>query len=122
MKSPFPKVGPVRALKLLAEGLDPSKKKPESKLEKQYKEHWHTAHLHYRLSKVVTNPTSKVMTNLNRLQLKAVTDAVSDIDGIARHGKKRFEKKGVKEFDSFCADYELNWILENRHIFYQVGW
>ena len=122
IKSPFPKVGKVRALKLLAEGLDPSNSKPTSKLEKEYSQFWEQAHTNYRLSKIVTNPTHSVLTERNILHLKKVVKDISTDKGIKRQNRKDFNNVGARAFVKFCGDYELNWILENRHIFYSMGW
>lgn len=118
IKSPFPKIGKVRAMKLLAEGLDASKSAPSTEIERQFSEHWSKAHMNYRLSKIVTNAESKVMTSVNRLHLIKVVEAVSTVAGIKR---RQIENTDARKFVKFCATYELQWIMENRHLFYSIG-
>lgn len=118
--SPFPKIGKVRALKLLAEGLNPEHKVPQNKIEKLYAEHWPKAHENYRLSKIVTKADSKVLSETEKLNIGIILRQVDK--GCGRKNKDIFDTDGVKRFVKFCVKYELNYILEQRHILYRIGW
>lgn len=114
IKSPFKGVGKVTALKLLAAGLDPSKKEPSLKIEKKYSKDWKKCHQNYILSKIVKSASSKKLPEDTQNQLQ---DIVKNIDFLPVVEDK---KKAVKEFIRFCAKYELNWIIEQRHQFFSM--
>ncbi len=122
IKSPLPKVGKVRALKLLKEGLDPSNKIPISKLEKKYNEHWKNVHMNYRISKIVTDHKFKHLPAHAKEALKVIVKRVDKSLSCIRRNNKCHDKLHYKRFLQLCSDYELHWIIEHRDDIWRLGW
>lgn len=107
-------VGKVTAVKLLSQGLDPSKKDPTLKIEKQYKKHWRQCHMNYVLSKIIIDADSK---KLPKATSKQLLDILKNLDFIPEAENK---VGAARRFVKFCAEYELNCIMEQRYQFFKL--
>jgi 5'-3' exonuclease len=120
IKSPIPKVGPVRALHLLANGFDPSRRKPKLEIERLYAKHWPAVHRNYRISKIVTSAEHKLLPPHAQEAFTTIIGKIEKgLDCIKRDSRC---KNNYRKFLGFCANYELNWIIEQRDVIWRIGW
>ena len=114
IKSAFKKVGKVTALKILAAGLDPSKKEPTKPIEKKYSKEWSRCHKNYILSKIVIDANSKRLLEKNKVQLAELLKNIDFIPVV------QDREDAAKQFIRFCSKYQLNWVMEQRFKFFKM--
>jgi 5'-3' exonuclease len=106
---PIAGVGPVKALKILAAGVDASNSKPHP----DFKEHWKKIRLAYKLSKIIRRTTSKWLSVKQRKQLKAAIESETFF-------RSKKTKKAYRRFVKFLADYELEDILKVKNNLWSI--
>jgi 5'-3' exonuclease len=111
---PIAGVGPAKAMKMIASGVDPSKKKPHP----DFKQHWKAIRLCYKLTKIVRKADDKRVPSITQ-------KALSKILMEARAGRLyRLEssksKKGYEYMLKFLQEYELQDIIERRDQLWKI--
>jgi 5'-3' exonuclease len=106
---PIAGVGPAKALKILASGVDASQSTPHS----DFVSSWKKIRLAYKLSKIVRRVSSKYLSYKAKKQLKAAIDSETFF-------RSKKTKKGYKKFVAFLADYELEDILKVKNNLWSI--
>lgn len=117
-----PKVGPVKAVKMLADGVNPelpdfeSLPKQTKKAYPKLKEHWPLAHHCYQLSQIPRSVTFPLFAKEVRKSLK---ENVASVDKLLNTGydKSTFPQR-LNAWTKFCAKYDLMSFLVDRRQFF----
>jgi 5'-3' exonuclease len=120
----MPGCGPKTAPKLLAAGIDPSLKRfsdHPTRVCKAYaniEEHWASIHTSYLLTYIPRSPTYKLFPEEARNTLKKAMRSCTD--KLHRRMTEHEQYRALKEFTSFCADYEMQSLLAERRSFFNT--
>jgi len=110
---PIKGVGPAKALKMLAQGVDPSKDEPHP----EYKEHWDKIRLCYRLTKIVRKVHDKRVPLKSQQALRLVLKEASK--SLYRDEDSKTKKK-YKELLQFLSEYDLDEIMRRRDLLWKI--
>lgn len=120
----MPGCGPKTAPKLIAAGIDPSLKRFDdhpSRVCSQFahiEQHWRDIHTSYILSYIPRSPGYKRFPEEARELLRK--EMRTCLDKLHRRMTEREQDKARQKFISFCADYEMQSLLAERHAFFNT--
>lgn len=110
---PIKGIGPQKALKILASGVDASRCKSHP----DFKKNWKAIRLAYRLSKIIRTPEDKHLPeDIGRMLSENIRFGCRQL---FRDPSKK-TKKRYKKMIAFLGDYDLEQLMENRHILWAI--
>lgn len=111
---PIPGIGGVKALKILAAGVDASKKKPHP----EYKEHWHKIRLAYKLSRILRKYDDPKLPKITQDALRTIL--MQSSKNLCRSKSITESKKAYKEMIKFLCEFELEELIAQSTVLWRI--
>lgn len=118
IKKPIAGIGEVKALQLLAAGLDPSKKKPFKNENFNFKKEWPAVRIAYKLSKIVRVYNDSRVPEVAQKALKKILQEVKG--SRLERTKEGRSKKTYNYLLKFLAEYHLADLMERREQLWRI--